>query len=138
MNNCQYCNNIIEDNTHFNICIYYRYNNNFTFKLSNDEILSIVELSNLFDLYELNEIELIQINNIINKLVIKSNINNKLNNTIIVNIINLLYQYVNIDNSIDYDSILEILEIILDIKKNNIKNVIKTYKVCYDFLNNNN
>lgn len=138
---CTYClNKIILNNFeyHKSICIYYIYNtyistqdcNNHTNKkLSNQDIQNISMLITLFNLHKDIKYKLFDSKKIINTLILK----NKINYQIIIN--ELINYLLNLNTEFfSFDDLLLIIETITKHSKNDIINVIKSYKICYNNL----
>lgn len=129
---CKYClNEIVSNNLeyHKSICIYYIYNTNYNNNLLNKDIQNICMLITLFNLHKDTEYILFECKKIINTLILK----NKINYQIIIN--ELINYLINLNAEfLSLDDLLLIIETITKQSKNDIINVIKSYKICYNNL----
>lgn len=132
MDICKYCfkkKSIKNLEYHNSICIYYIYNTNYNKKISNKEIENIYYIISLFNLHKYKTTDVIDIKLIIKTLLIKNSFNE---NLLIYKIINYLLNY-RIE-FLSYNEILSLIEQLTFYSKNDIINIINSYKICYNNL----
>lgn len=132
MDICKYClkeQSIDNLEYHNNICIYYIYNTTYDKKISNEEIEHIFSIMRLFNLHKYKTTDIFDIKLIIKKLLIKNSLNE---NLLIREIINYLF---NIRSEyLSYHDILSLIEQLTHYSKNDIINILNSYKICYNNL----
>lgn len=142
--NCSGCNKDFTNKSKFDyhkkICIYYIYKSTYNTNHSNEIIKNILEMINLFNLHKINTSfiytkdklirRIINEYKILNSFIILDNVNNNNDEKIKIQYI---YNYINYQDkeNYKYDDILDIITNIYIIPKNDIIDIINSYKTVY-------
>lgn len=142
--NCSGCNKDFTNKSKFDyhkkICIYYIYKSRYNTNHSNEIIKNILEMINLFNLHKINTAfiytkdklirRIINEYKILNSFIILDNVNNNNDEKIKIQYI---YNYINYQDkeNYKYDDILDIITNIYIIPKNDIIDIINSYKTVY-------
>lgn len=130
-NICSGCNKLFKSNKslkfHNNMCFYYRFNYN---NIDKDTLKNIIKISNIFKLHKLEINTILYKYFILEQIKLQYLLHNKDNNYL--NIYNLFIN--NNNNEYSYQEIINIISNIFNISNNELLNIIKSYKNCYEFL----